>query len=113
MFTQVPLLPFFEIRETFIDADTLGNQILADDWRRIAIIIQNIGSNPVTIRPKIACQIGEGLNLASGAIPLRFLFKDFGTLTTSAWFARADIMNSGLVIYETLYAPLFQTKPEI
>lgn len=110
MFTQVPLLPFFEIRETVVAASTLGNIILQDDWRRIAFIIQNLGSNEVTIRPKIMAQVGVGLNLSSGATPFEFKFRDFGTLTTLSWFAIADIMDSDIVIYETIYAPIQQAS---
>ena len=91
-----------------IDADVGGNQILADDWRRIAILIQNLGSNQVTIRPKIAAQVGVGLDLISGAVPLLLKFADVGSLTTLSWFAIADIMNSNIIIYETLYTPLIQ-----
>lgn len=105
LFSQTPLLPFFEIRETFVAADTAGNQILQEDWRRIALRVQNIGNNTVFIRPTRAATVGQGMMLTTAARTLELLFKDYGGLVARDWFAISDIMNSDLSIYEVLYTP--------
>ena len=108
LFSQLPLLPFFDVRETFIAADTGGGLILREDWRRIGILWQNVGANDVFIRPNLAASVGQGLLLTARAAPLELKFRDWGSLLVRDWFAIADIMNSDMVIYETLYAPLEQ-----
>lgn len=105
LFSQTPLLPFFDVRETFIAADTSGNQILLEDWRRIALRIQNIGSNTVFVRPNRAATVGQGIMLTTADRTLELLFKDYGGLLSRQWFVIADVMNSDLAIYEVLYAP--------
>lgn len=114
MFSQVPLLPAFDVRETIAAVSFMtSGRILTTDWRRIAITFQNVGSNPIWIRPDTEAAVSQGLLLNSQDPPFILMFKDVGVLPTREWWAIADGMDSDLAIYETIYTPMHHGGPAI
>lgn len=106
LFDQTPLVPYFSFERITILAPTTGEQLFRDDWRRIAILIQNLGANNVFINFGQTATVGQGLLIRAGDPPLQLTFRDFGTLVSQSIFVVADIMDSQLGGFATLYAPI-------